>query len=297
MNILDVVIPIFGLILLGWILKHIGLLNQKLVDIINNYVYYIGITVITFLSLHDTSLAELLDPGIYLLNIMPMLAIFAIAYATGKLMKLDKGIFPVFVVCAFFGNTGYIGFPLNIIVQGKDSLHLTAFISTLYMVVAFTLGVYLFSKYSDGNKEAGKLHKNPVLWAAFLGIALSWLAIPQSIRFPLDMISDSISPLALVATGAMIGNISDFKSDVKNIGVLSFIKLVLAPAIVAITGMIIASDNMLYTTSILEAATPIGVTNSVLAAQFNLRKDFASNAIIISTILSVFSLSIILLLI
>jgi len=118
-NVLSVLVPIFGLILLGWFLKHIRLLNDWLVGAINNYVYYIGISVITFINLHDTSTSVLLDPGIYILNLVPMLLVAGIAYVVAKILKLPKDMSAVFVVCAFYGNTGYIGFPLKRLCPGK----------------------------------------------------------------------------------------------------------------------------------------------------------------------------------
>jgi len=83
--------------------------------------------------------------------------------------------------------------------------------------------------------EAGKFYKLPIIWAAVLGILLSWLTIPGPVRIPLEFISDSTSPLALLATGAMAEG-AMLKADLKNIGVLSAIKLVVAPALVAVTG-------------------------------------------------------------
>jgi predicted permease len=293
MNVLSVLVPIFGLILLGWFLKRIRLLNDWLVGGINNYVYYIGISVITFISLHDTSTSVLLDPGIYILNLVPMLLTAGIAYAVAKMLRLPKDMSAIFVVCAFYGNTGYIGFPLNVFVQGKSSLNTAAFISTLYTIVVFTLGIYLLKRNSDEPVEAGKLHKLPIIWAALLGILLSWLTIPELIRMPLELISDSTSPLALLATGAMAEG-AMLKADLKNIGVLSAIKLVLAPALVAVTGLLLGSSGVMFKTSLLEAATPVAVTNSVLASQFKMREEFASHAVIISTALFAVSLTIIL---
>jgi predicted permease len=296
MNVLGVLVPIFGLILLGWFLKRLRLLNDPLVGAINNYVYYIGISVITFLSLHDTGLSLLLDPAIYVLNLIPMLLVAGIAYAVARAMKLKQDVLAVFVVCAFYGNTGYIGFPLNVYVQGHDALNTTAFISTLYTIVVFTLGVYLLRRNASEPVEAGKLHKLPIIWAALLGVLLSWLALPGLVRVPLEFISDTTSPLALLATGAMAEGAS-LKADLKSIGVLSVIKLALAPALVALTGMLLGSSGVIYKTSLLEAATPVAVTNAVLAAQFKMRQDFASHAVIISTMLFALTLTVVLLII
>lgn len=296
MNVLSVLVPIFGLILLGLFLKRIRLLNDWLVGAINNYVYYIGISVITFVSLHDTSTSVLLDPEIYILNLVPMLLTAGIAFAAARILKLPKDLAAVFIICAFFGNTGYIGFPLNVIVQGRESLNTAAFISTIYTIVVFTLGVYLLRKNSVEPTEAGKLHRLPVIWAALLGILLSWLAIPDVVRLPLDLISDSVSPLALLATGAMAEGAA-IEADLKSTGVLTVIKLAIAPALVVATGLFLGSSGMAFKTSVLEAATPVAVTNSVLASQFKTRPAFASNAVIVSTILFAISLTVILLII
>jgi len=296
MNVLGVIVPIFGIIVVGWFLRRLRLLNARMVELINDYVYYIGIPAITFVSLHDTSASLLLDPRIYLLNLIPMAIVAVTAYVTARLLKLKQGMLAVFVVCAFFGNTGYIGFPLNVAVQGRESLNMAAFISTLYTVVVFTLGVHLLKRSSGEQAEAGKIYKLPIIWAALLGIMLSWIALPGLIKIPLGLISDSVSPLALLATGAMAEGAA-IKADLKSIGALSAIKLVLAPAAVAFTGMLLGSSGMAYRTSLLEAATPVAVTNSVLASQFKLRQDFASGAVIVSTMLFTLTLTAILLLI
>jgi malate permease and related proteins len=293
MDVVGVLAPIFGLIVAGWLLKRLRLLNDKLVDIVNKYVYYVGISVITFVSLHDTSSSLLFDPEIYILNLLPMLAVAAMAYAAARALRLKNDVLAVFVVCAFYGNTGYIGFPLNVFVQGKESLNTAAFISTMYTIVAFTLGVYLLRKNASEPVEAGKIHKLPIIWAALLGILLSWLAIPDLLRMPLELISDSTSPLALLATGAMVeGSLRNI--DIRTIGTLSIIKLAVAPALVAVTGLLLGSQGMVYRTSLLEAATPVAVTNAVLASQFKMREGFASQAVIVSTILFALTLTIIL---
>ncbi len=293
MSILNVLIPIFGVILLGWILRSLGLMPAKLLNLINDYVYYVGITVITFISLHDTSWNILLDPEIYILSLVPLLATIVLALIVAKLLKLKDGMFAIFVICSFYGNTGYIGFPLNVTVQGSGSLGMAAFISTIHTLVVFTIGIYLLKRYTGSKVEAGKLHKLPVLWAALLGILFSWVMIPDLIRLPLSLIADSTSPLALLATGAMIYG-ADIKSNLKEIGAISAIKLVALPALVVLTGLATQGSGLIYKTSLLEAATPVAVTNSVLAAQFKTRNDFASEAIIISTILFAVTLTVLL---
>ena len=296
MDFLSVVIPIFALILAGWLLMRIGMFPQWLVKVVNDYVYYIGITVITFLSLHDTSVDLLFDPWVYLITIVPMVAVILIAFAVARMMKLEHAAIPVFIVCAFFGNTGYIGFPLNIAVQGRESLALTAFISTIYTVIVFTFGAYLCQRYSGKDEKVLRLHKIPVFWAAAAGIALSFIALPDIVRMPLVFIEDSTSPLALLATGAMI-SFAGLKGNLKPIGAISAIKLLVMPAIVIVTAAVAGISGTVYKTSLLEAATPVGVTNTVLAEQFGLDAKLASSAVVVSTALFFVTITLILLLV
>ena len=293
MSVLNVLVPIFGVILFGWILQSLSLMPARLLKLINDYVYYVGITVITFVSLHDTGWSILLDPEVYILSLVPLLAVIILALAVAKLLRLKDGMFALFVICSFYGNTGYIGFPLNVAVQGSGSLGVAAFISTIHTLVVFTLGIYLLKRYTGSKAEAGKLHKLPVLWAALLGVLFSWVVIPDLIRLPLSLIADSTSPLALLATGAMIYG-ANIRSNLKEIGAISAIKLVALPAMVVLTGLATQGSGLIYRTSLLEAATPVAVTNSVLAAQFKTRDDFASEAIVISTALFAVTLTVIL---
>jgi hypothetical protein len=303
MSFVEVVVPIFGLMLVGWVLKTIGIFPEWLVRLVNDYVYYIGISVITFLSLHDTDKRLLLDPSIYLLNLIPMAAIIVIALAVAYALKLNRLAIPVFVTCAFFGNTAYIGFPLNASVQGSDSLGMTAFISTFYTIVVFTIGALLYQHYTSKNSDGtagltavahGKkmltgLLKIPIIWATVLGLVLSWVAIPDLIRMPMDLISISTSPLALLATGAMISG-SGFREYWKELGAMSILKLAVMPGIVILMGLLMSLSGPIYRTSMLEAATPVGVTNAVLAEQYKADKKLASCGVVVSTLLFLVSL-------
>jgi predicted permease len=295
MDFLSVVVPIFGLIFAGWLLKQIGLFPQWLLKALNDYVYYAGMTVITFLGLHDASSGLLLDPVIYLLNLVPIIAIIVIAFVAAHLMNLGKAAIPVFVACAFFGNTAYIGFPLTISAQGHESLPMAAFISTIYTVIVFTFGAWLCQRYSSHDKKGLQLHKIPVFWAAIAGLALSFIALPGIVRAPLDLIVTTTPPLALLATGAAISVIG-VRENLKEIGAISAIKLLLMPAIVVLTGMVAGiTGTMTYKTSLLEAAVPVGVTNTVLAQQFGLDDKLASSVVVVSTVLFILTLLLVLL--
>ena len=87
------------------------------------------------------------------------------------------------------------------------------------------------------------------------------------------------------------------KENAGAIGAISGIKLLVMPAVVVVTAIIAGVSGTVYKTSLLEAATPVGVTNTVLAQQFGLDEKLASSAVVISTLLFFVSISVVLLLI
>jgi predicted permease len=180
-------------------------------------------------------------------------------------------------------------------VQGQDSLATAAFISTIYTVVVFTFGAWLCQRYSEGEKKGLQLHKIPVFWAAMAGLALSFFTLPGFVRAPLDFVEVTTPPLALLVTGAVI-SATGIRENVKEIGAISAIKLLIMPAMVVLVGMAAGVANgMVYKTSLLEAAVPVGVTNTMLARQFGLDDRLSSSVVVISTALFVLTLLLILL--
>jgi predicted permease len=159
-----------------------------------------------------------------------------------------------------------------------------AFISTIYTIIVFTFGAWLCQRYSENKKSGMQLHKIPVFWAAIAGLALSFFALPYLVRLPLDFVETTTPPLALLATGAAI-SVAGIKENAKAIGAISAIKLLVMPTMVVLIGAIAGISGSIYRTSLLEAAVPVGVTNTVLAQQFGLDDRLASSAVVVSTAL------------
>jgi predicted permease len=158
----------------------------------------------------------------------------------------------------------------------------------------FTFGVWLCQRYSENGRKGLLLYKIPVFWAALAGLALSFFALPDLVRLPLDLVEMTTPPLALLATGAAI-SVAGIKENAKAIGAISAIKLLVMPAIVLLMGAIAGISGSIYRTSLLEAAAPVGVTNTVLAQQFGLDDKLASSVVVISTALFFLTIAIILL--
>ena len=95
----------------------------------------------------------------------------------------------------------------------------------------------------------------------------------------------------------MVISASGMRENVKAIGGVSVLKLLLMPAMVILTAAVAGVSGPVYKSSLLEAATPAGVTNTALAKQFGLDEKLASSVVVITTALFFVTITLILLLI
>lgn len=293
MDIIVTMVPLFGLIVSGYLLRKAGAVDDKIVRVINGYIFYIGLSAVMFLSFYDIGVTRLLDPRLYLLNLLPILLIILVAYGLAKLVKMEAGLLPIFVICAFNGNTTYIGFPVAVSMRGFEALKIAALISALYSLFTYSAGIAVLEKYSGGSTSIRgsitQIARIPMLWAAALGLLLFSVPIPDLLRESLRMLSMSVSPLALIATGCMI-RLASTRADLTNIGLLSAIKLIVMPVIVITVAFLLGYSGRLYEVSLIQAATPVAVINIILADRYRMNREFVTNSVVISTVLFAFTL-------
>jgi predicted permease len=102
---------------------------------------------------------------------------------------------------------------------------------------------------------------------------------------------DFVAQTQLIVIGLFIGK-SKFGKIQDWIPVLLFsiCILILIPALFYLTLLISNIDPIQFTSSIIQAAMPLAITPFALADKYTLDKDFIAKSIVLSTILSVFSL-------
>jgi predicted permease len=106
MEILSVTIPIFILLIIGFISRRKGIINDSINDFISKAVYYVSFPALTFRSVASSNFRETFNIGLVAVNLIMVTGIFALTFVLAFLIK-DKSKRGSFNMTSFRSNQGY----------------------------------------------------------------------------------------------------------------------------------------------------------------------------------------------
>ena len=121
--VVNVVLPVFAIILAGYLSGKAKLLGSASSEALNKFVYWMALPPVLFLGTARRPLAELLNGPFIGAFLGSMLMVYALAALLGRLLHKEKSeILCMQGLTACFSNTGYMGIPLFIAYFGADQL-------------------------------------------------------------------------------------------------------------------------------------------------------------------------------
>lgn len=300
--VVNVVIPVFAIVLTGYLCGRFRLLGPGGSEALNGFTYYAALPALFFGSLAKVELGEIFNwpyLGAYLLG----MAVTGIAgLLVGRLVFGARGAaLAVQNMAGLFSNTGYMGIPLAITAFGASAA-LPAILATV-VNGALIMGAYILWIEAERSEGSHLLHvardaiagvfRSPLVLSAIAGILCSALqvSVPKPLLTFCDIIGAAAPPAALFAMGLfMVGK--SFKGDVIEVGVFSALKLILHPAATfAIVLWLVDLTPLWRDVLLLMAALPTGSLVFVLASQQQVYVRRATGIILGSTFASVVTLS------
>ena len=300
-TVIDVVLPVFALIIAGYGFSRTRFLSREGARGLGNFVYYCAIPAVLFLSLAraapggETSVAVL---GAYFIG---TLIVFAGSMAIGRvafgLGLAEQGLMGM---SAAFSNSVQLGIPIVLTAFGPAGLQPLTLIVSVHALILLSLATAVIEIGRGGGgirhaiKAAGAaIATNPVILAIVAGALWGGLglAVPAALGRFLGLLGDAAAPAALFSLGATL---SGFRigGDLRQSLVLVALKLVALPLIVWLlaTGVFHLSplDTAVATTC---AALPTGANAFILAQRYETYLARAASSVVISSALSMASLA------
>lgn len=294
MEVIVTIVPIFVIIILGWVARKRGFITPEFLQPANRLVYYLSLPALIFNSIAKAKFHEQFDGLVLGLTLLAAAAIYLTAYVSARLLKMAPSRIGAFVQSSGHGNLGYIGLPIALYYLGEAGLAKAGIISGFVMVLQNMLSVLALqmNDASDQKKMglkalAGKLLGNPVLIGAMAGIVVSAMAIPvpKVILRCLDILGGLAPPTALLLIGASLSLKLMRTYQRPTLGAV-FCKLVLLPGF----GLLLFSLFHLrpddYLPAMILLCSPTATIAFVMAREMHGDADFAVAAISASTLFS-----------
>jgi predicted permease len=215
------------------------------------------------------------------------------AFLLGSLLKLERNALLAVVITVMFANTGNYGLPLVTFAFGEDALSYASiyFIMTTFMF--YTVGVLLASLgHMNFRQAALGLFKLPTLWAVVLAILLVTfhVEIPTPINRAVELAAGGTIPLMLVLLGVQMTQV-EFASNVRALQLSVALRLIAAPLIAMLLAGLYGLHGVARQAGITQASMPSMVSATVLAAEYNLDSKLIAAIVFISTLISPFTLT------
>jgi predicted permease len=298
-EVLSVISPLFIIILVSAIIQKFNILTTNWEPILNEFALKMGLPVLIFSSLANTKLNFIDQSQLILVNSLFIMITFVMAIIVSKIFILKLTKFRTIFFCLGFGNIAYLGIPVLMQISGDSILPIASLIVSIYLFWFFSLGILVldYTTTTDTQNIIRKtilnLFTQPLIIAVILGLIFSGLniSLPGIIIKSLDMITASVTPTVLIVIGLFIGN-SKFENIKAWIPafIFSVCILILLPALMYFTLIILGLDPNQFYTSIIQAAMPLAITPFALADKYSLNKNFIAKSIVLSTVLSTLSL-------
>src|SRR5579871_5087762 len=233
--ILNVALPIFGVILAGLLAGRWRILGGEATVALNAFVSYFALPVLFFGTLARTPVRAVLDPDLMLGFSLVVLATFALGMLSTRLaVKGGLARMSLQGIAASWGNVGYMGVPLCLAAFGEQGLPPAMLTVIVTAVVSMVFGVMLIElEVAAGRgplrtflRAAFNVARNPLPLSIALGIVYSagGLPMPVPIEKWIDLLGAAAAPCALFAIGLFLSDKS-VKSGLVEAGLMTVIKL------------------------------------------------------------------------
>ena len=295
---LNVVLPIFFTISLGFFLKKVKMVDEHSLNIMNRLVFRVFMTTLLFLNVYNIGdFSKLSIDNLKLLG-YAFIIIFVIVFLAWLIympkIKENKKL-SVLIQGVYRGNFVLFGLSIVDSIYGKEGLA-TVSLLTIVVIPTFNVLAVIILEYYSG-REISKLKllkqvfKNPLIIATLLGISFIVLKvnIPKPVYKTLYDISKIATPLAFIVLGAEL----QFGNMLKNIKYLisaNILRLIGNPLITVGVGKLIGFQGIELVALLSMSACPTAVASYTMAKEMNADGDLAGEIVATTSILSIFTI-------
>ncbi len=293
-DIINIVIPVFSVIALGWLLKRWGLIDAVFLKQTNRLVYYVCLPLLLFYKIGSADFFANFNGRLVIGSILAVTVTFIASYLYSVIRQYPDKARGVFSQGSFRGNIAYMGLAITLNAYGETGLtragilmgFLVPFLN-LYAILAL-----LWPHRGDGEQRGAsfwlrQVALNPLILASFLGIVWSFFDLPIPLIFDrsLKIATGMTLPLALLAIGGGF-SLEKLRGDLFTAALASVTKTIWLPIFAAILLSIMGVKGVDLGIGGLIAGTPAATANYIMADQLKGDAELAGTIVMFSTLLS-----------
>lgn len=302
--VIDLVLPLFGLVFLGYLSGKLARLPVEGLAWMNFFIVYVALPALFYQLLSATPVEQFANVGFIVVSILATFIIFLVGLSLG--LWRGRGNLPEATIqglAAAYGNIGYMGPPLALAAFGPAAGVPVALIFCFENAMHFTLAPLLMAIDEKGEHHRialvgqilKKIFTHPFILATIAGVMASIFQFQPPVVLDqfLELLARSAGPCALFVMGVTAA-LRPLKRLPVELSYLVPIKLVVHPVLVYSLMIWLVPDVepiWLYS-AVLLATLPSATNVFVIAQQYGVWQERASSAVVISTLFSMLTVTV-----
>ncbi|NEU32203.1 AEC family transporter [bacterium LRH843] len=293
---LQEMLMLYGIAILGFIVRKRGILNEHANDVLTQLILYITLPALILFSL-DVSFSLtlvkeflwLITMSVYVLAVSSLLAIWM--RGRSQLPEKQSSVFEGLII---FGNQGFIGYAVIFTVFGNEGIIYLTMFNICYLLLIWSYGIYLFSKNNDVIIWK-KIFLNPGILSTLTGLVILLLPIgwPDTIANGLEIVGKMTIPLSMIIIGSLIANVKyvSLLSTLKNGSLwnIAIARLLLIPLLL-VPFAALSVPTPLLLIAVIVSGMPSAPTISLYAQKYDADAFFASLGVLLTTLLCIITI-------
>ncbi len=294
LDIMNIVLPVFSVIALGWLLRRWGLIDAAFLKQTNKLVYYVCLPLLLFYKIGTADFFSNFNGRLIVGSIVAVAITFIVSYLYTVARGYPNKTRGVFSQASFRGNIAYMGLAITLNAYGETGLTKAGILMGFLVpfLNLFAILALLWPHRGDGDHRGAifwlrQIALNPLIIASFLGIIWSFLNLPIPLVFErsLNIATGMTLPLALLAIGGGF-TLERLRGDLFKAALASCIKTIWMPILAAALLISMGVKGMDLGIGVLIAGTPAATANYIMADQLKGDAELAGTSVMLSTLLS-----------
>jgi hypothetical protein len=296
----NVTLPIFLVMVIGWVLRQIGMLDEHFVTIANKFNFKVTLPFMLFRDIAAVEIREVFDLKFVLFCAIASSICFWGIWGGAKLFVKDDSIRGAFVQASFRSSAAVMGLAFISNIYGSSAMGPLMIIGAVPLYNIYSVIVLTFeAQNEDGARDTGKIKeacvnivKNPIIIAIFLGLAASLIGLefPTVINKTINSVAQLATPLALIVIGA---GFEGRKALAKVVPTLwaSALKLVIQPLIFLPVAAWMGFTGEKMVAILIMLAAPATPSCYIMAKSMNNDGVLTASVVVATTLLAAFTLT------
>lgn len=297
----NVTLPIFLVMAIGWGLKQIGMLDDHFVTVANRFNFKVTLPVMVFRDLSAVDIQSTFDLKFVLFCAISSTLCFWVIWGGTRLFLKDKSLRGAFVQASFRSSAAVMGLAFISNIYGSSAMGPMMIIGAVPLYNIFSVIVLTFeAQIEEGEsrdtekikKACINIIKNPIIISIALGVlvALIGLKLPVAINKTVNSVAQLASPLALIGLGAGFEGRKAMKK-MKPTMWASAIKLLIQPLVFLPIAMWMGFEGEKIIAILIMLAAPATPSCFIMAKNMKNDGTLTASIVVVTTLMAAFTLT------